>query len=85
MTAQTFTAGQQVRIRPDAFPGSMEPEDSYARGRVGVLIGMVDDALWLWRDADGHEAWPIESELEAIRVTSAERQACREPPDLSLV
>lgn len=85
MTAQTFTAGQQARIRPDAFPGSMEPQDIYARGKVGVLIGMVDDDLWLWRDADGHEAWPIASELEAIWVASAERQACRESPDLPLV
>jgi hypothetical protein len=67
----TFTAGQQVRTRLDAFPGSMEPEDIYARGKVGVLVGMVDDALWLWRDDAGHEAWPIESELEAI----AEEQA----------
>lgn len=61
-----FEAGQRVRVKETAFPGSTEAVDVKARGQVGVLVEELDDGLWLWRGDDGTETAPIEEELEFV-------------------
>ena len=62
-----FKEGQAVRIKEDAFRGSVDPVDREARGRVGTLCGTGEGGVWGWlAEATGETlmAFPLESELE---------------------
>lgn len=64
---KNWKAGDRARIAVTAFPGSLEPCDALARGKVGVLIEQMDDDLWLWRSDDGTvETAPTTEELEEV-------------------
>lgn len=64
-----FSAGDRVRVKESAFPGSDEQVDIRARGAIGTLISYQGDGLWLWRSDDGSETYPEENELEQVGET----------------
>ncbi len=59
--------GDIVRVKGDAFPGSDDPLDIAVRGKLGVIVGWLDDGIFMFRYLEtGEITCPTLDEVEPV-------------------